>query len=370
MKKKIIFIMKNILLLILLFSLTSCGYKDIDKRIFALAIGVTTPEGENSKYSVLIKFAIPTADIKAGQKDFIIIKEEGDSITEAMRMIKSEIDKEIDFSHTKMILFDEKILDDDLKETIDWFIRRRDIQKIAWIGVGSPGVEEILKLKPKSESLPANALFLSFGRTGTESPYIITEYMFDLRKRLTERGIDPVLPIIMANDFETYTISTAVVVNKEGKKVNLDQEETKVMNILLNRAKKLDIKVENETDEKKGLFYIAADEANVNYKLKDGEKPTVEIMIKIEGIVEESPEEMSRKQLKEHENLAEKQIKERVKHVLIKLQEEDVDPIGFGLMYRAHHTEKNEWEKWKKLYGKVDFDIKIDLTLQGTGILK
>lgn len=370
MKRKMIFIIKYILLLILLFSLTSCGYKDIDKRIFALAIGVSKPEGENFKYSVMIKFAIPTADIKAGQRDFIIIKEEGDSITEAIRMIKSEVDKEIDFSHAKMILFDEELLDNDLKETIDWFIRRRDIQKIAWIGVGSPGVEEILKLKPKSESLPANALFLSFGRTGTESPYIITEYLFDLRKRLTERGIDPVLPIIKANDFETYTISTAVVVNKENNKVKLNQEETKVMNILLKRAKKLDIKVEKETEEKKGLFYIAADEVSVNYKLKDGDKPTVEVMIKIEGIVEESLEEMSNKQLKEHEELAEKQIKERIKHVLIKLQEENVDPIGFGLMYRAHHMDENEWEKWKQIYGKVNFDIKIDLTLQGTGILK
>ena len=155
-------------------------------------------------------------------------------------MIKSEVDKEIDFSHSKMIILGEDILGEDLQETIDWFIRRRDIQKIAWIAVGSPGVEEILKLKPKSESLPANALFLSFGRTGTESAYIITEYLFDLRKRLTEKGLDTVLPVIEANDFQTYKINSSIVLNKEGKITKLQPEETKVLNILLNRADKLE----------------------------------------------------------------------------------------------------------------------------------
>ncbi|MBM6617064.1 Ger(x)C family spore germination protein [Bacillus suaedaesalsae] len=362
--------LKNFFLLILLFLLTSCGYKDIDKRIFAVAIGVEKPEKEKEKYSVLVKFAVPTADIKAGQKDFIIIKESGDSVTEAIRMIKSEVDKEIDFSHAKMIILGESVLEEDLKETIDWFIRRRDIQKIAWIGVGSPGIEEILELKPKSESLPANALFLSFGRIGTESPYIVTEYLFDLRKRLTEKGIDPVLPIIKVNDFKTYTIKTAVVINKENNIVKLNEEETKVMNILLNRARKLDIKVVKDEDGKKEQYYIAADKASVNYKIYDESQPKVSVKVKLEGIVEESVNELSSKQVKEYEKLAEKQMKERIHRLLTLLQEQNTDPIGLGLLYRANHVDKDDWSKWKEKYGNVEFDIKVDMTLQGTGLLK
>ncbi|KAA0547397.1 Ger(x)C family spore germination protein [Bacillus sp. BGMRC 2118] len=368
MRKKCNFFLKIFLLYLIVISSTACGYKDIDKRIFAVAIGVGKPKEGDQKYSVMVKFAIPTADIKAGQKDFIIIEKNGDSITEAIRMIKSEVDKEIDFSHSKMIILGEDILGEDLQETIDWFIRRRDIQKIAWLAVGSPGVEEILKLKPKSESLPANALFLSFGNTGTESAYIITEYLFDLRKRLTEKGLDPVLPIIESTDSETYKINSAIVMNKEGEVIKLKTEETKVLNTLLNRANKLDIKVVE--DGNKDLFYIAADVANVEYKIIEGTIPKIKLDVTIEGLIEESLDRVSRNALKEYEKRAEKQVKERIRNLLTLLQEKDADPIGLGLLYRANHIDKNDWSKWKEVYGQVKFDVEVDITLQGTGLLK
>ncbi|GED25369.1 hypothetical protein BAG01nite_14710 [Brevibacillus agri] len=58
-------------------------------------------------------------------------------------------------------------------------------------------------------------------------------------------------------------------------------------------------------------------------------------------------------------------------HVLRKLQTLGVDPIGFGLRYRATHYEREkDWERWKAIYPRLDWQIKVNIDLVGSGGIK
>ncbi|MBB6452583.1 spore germination protein KC [Salirhabdus euzebyi] len=353
-----------LVMLLILLSTTACGYKDIDKRSFVLTIAVD--KGQEKKYKVMLKIAIPSSDVRGQKPEFIISEQESDTITDAIRMIKTKVDKELDFSHAKSIIFGEEIVAKDVSPLLDWFIRRRDIQKIAWVGIGSPTAESIITIKRKIERLPSNALFMSFGQTGTESVYIVSEFLFDFRKRITEKGLDPILPILEPKS-TFFQINKAAVFGDKKLKITLSEDETKILNMLLQRVNKADIEVKKE-DTEEPFFFVSAEGINSGIEIHSSDK--VEVKIKMQGVIEEAVVEVSEENLKKYKKLAEEQFKEKVLSLLWKFQEEEVDPVGFGLLYRAKSFDKDDWEQWQKLYPNVKFDVQVELQLHGTGLLK
>ncbi|MEC2074940.1 Ger(x)C family spore germination protein [Metabacillus fastidiosus] len=352
--------------------LSSCGYKDIDKRFFVVTIGIDKAEDTDKKYKIMLKIAVPSPEVTSEQPKFIVSEHESNSVTGAVRMIKTKLSKELDFSHAKMVLFGEEIAKEDVSELTDWLIRRRDIQKIAWVGVGKPSAESILTMNRITEEIPSNALFLTFGNIGTDSVYILSERLFDFRKRITENGLSPILPIIEKKgegEREYFEVSDGAVLDNKKIKMILSSEDTKILNIMLERMEHADIRVNKDGEE---FFYLASETSSVKYKIRaeKGKKPTVDIHIRIAGILEEELQYTGETNLTEYEKVAEQQVKQRVLRLLTSLQKENLDPIGFGLSYRATHFNENDWEEWLAIYPDIDFNIDVDIKIEGTGLLK
>ncbi|MBD2847100.1 Ger(x)C family spore germination protein [Paenibacillus sp. IB182496] len=349
-----------------LFVLAGCGYKDIDKRFFVVSIGVDKAVKEELAYTVILKLAVPQANIKSGAEEFILVKEQTNSITEAIRIAKAKVDKELDFSHAKLIVFGKEVAKGDMRETIDFFTRRRDIQGIAWVGVADPTAEEVLALKPKSERLPSNSLFLSFGDTGTVSPYIITEYMFSFRKRLYERGLDPILPIIRVDGSNLFAIDHSAVFDKKRMQLVLSPKETALYSVLSGRANRADIKIKRENG---GEFFLAMDESHTSIKLKRGAEGWMRIAIdmEVEGVVEEVKGSLPANELGEARKEAEETLQKEALNLLLKLQKHGLDPFGIGLRYRGSHIGRSDWDDWTTHYPDAAFDVRVDVIIQTTG---
>ncbi|WP_078546931.1 Ger(x)C family spore germination protein [Litchfieldia alkalitelluris] len=361
--------LKIMLPLFFILLLVGCGFKDIDKRFFVVSIGIDKPENDNFKYNVLLKLAIPEAEPKMGAKKFILISEEANSITEAVRIMKSRVDKELDFGHAKTIVLGEELFEKDIKETMDWFVRRRDIQNVAWVTLGSPTAKAVLELKPDSERLPSNALLLAFGDQGTETPYITSVFLFKFIRDLNESGINPVLPIVEMGKEKLFMINRLVILEEGKEKLRLNKDETKTFNILDKGYDKTDILVDEE-DEK---FLISVQSLSSNFKVdvKNQDEPSLQINIKLSGIVEESQNMIDLKTLNRYEKLVSKASTKRVKDLILKFQEEKVDPLGFGLRYRATHSgeESAKYKKWLELYPKLQINVNVEAKIEGTGII-
>jgi spore germination protein KC len=276
------------------------------------------------------------------------------------------VDKEIDFSHAKLIVYNEEVMKAEMDPNLYyWFIRRRDFQEMSWVAVGKPSALAVLKGIPKSERLPSNALFLALGRDGTETAYIIPEFLFDFKKRFGEKGLDPLLPIIHAKK-DNFEINTVALLDKKKLKLKLQSKET--MMSFLTENPKTALKI-NDGEES---FVIDTQAVKTNYKLitANQKQPYVKVDMSVDGRIEEARFNVSGKDLDKYEKAAKGYVSKQVKAVLVKMQKENVDPIGFGLRYRSRHREKDDWKTWQQLYPTIKFKVNADINISDTGLVE
>jgi spore germination protein KC len=361
--------MKHIKLCFIAFCLlllSGCGFKDLDKRFFVTQMGVDQTGQKDKPYKVILKLAIPKSQIQPGKEEFQIVEEKGQTISEAVRLIKSKVDKELDFGHCKVIVFGEDLARKDIKTPLDWFIRRRDIQKIAYLGVGTPDAETILRIKPLSERLPGNALILSFGESGTESAYIVTEYLFDFYRRLNAQGLDPIMPVIKPLSKTNYDIRRVAVFDKSKLIKILSIDKTRLYNEIAFGINKFDA-VPNTGNIKMAISF---DDLKIKHKIitpKQG-SPFVSLSAKVRGIVEESTKPLSPKNWRLYELETARTYDQRYTALLKQLQKLHVDPIGFGEDYLASHFHgKKSWREWQTMYPSIHFDVHTSVTIRASG---
>lgn len=354
------------LILFITLSAAGCGFKDIDKRLFVVSVGIDPAKKSPKKFLVHLKFAIPNEEGVSNES--FIISQEGDTIAEAVRIIKSKVDKEIDFSHSKLIIYNEELLKPEIEPNLYyWFVRRRDYQETSWVAIGKPSALDVLKVKPKSERLPSNSLFLALGRDGTETAYIFSEYLFDLKKRFKEKGLDPLLPIIEAKK-DIFEINKVGLFNKKSLRLSLPPHETMILDMFLNKESKTALKILNGDK----VFVIDTQAVKIKYKIitKNQERPYVKVNVNINGRIEEALFSLNNNEIHKYQQIANKYTEKQFQKVLEKLQKANVDPIGFGLNYRGKHFEKNDWETWQKLYPKIEFKVNANINIKDTGLVE
>lgn len=347
--------------------LNGCGFKDIDKRFFVVSIGVDLAKNSSKKYLVSLKFAVPKTT-RESPAEYQIVSEEANSISEAVRIIKTKVDKEIDFSHANVILLGDELVKRRGNAGVNyWFIRRRDVQSIAWIAVGKPSALAVLKVKPTSEYFPSNALFLALGKDGSETPYVISEFLYDFKFRAIERGIDPVLPIIEAKK-DILEINTVGLFNKSRMLLELQPEETKMLNFFLNREEK------SSLWGKKGQTNMIVNTEKVKSKYKiytpKGKKPYIQFDVSVDAVLEETTKRIANKQLSKYEKVIGKQFSKEALRVLRKIQKAGLDPVGFGLRYRSRHFNDNDWKEWQRIYPTIDFKVHTKVQISDTGLIE
>jgi spore germination protein KC len=364
--------LKNLFILLFIiaaiFLTSGCAFRDIDKRFFVVAMGIDPTESKEKPFKVSLKLDIPSAVIQPGKTRYQLLTEEAASIPEAIRVMESKVDKEFDFGHCRVLVFNKEMLKSDQKKLFDWFIRRRDIQGISYLGLGKPSARAVLASSAKSERLPGNALILAFDESVNTSPYVITEILNDYYMRLNEDGIDAYLPIIEPIK-GTYVINTCAIMKGTRYKGELNKDETRMLNEFENTPRRGQISVHNN----KANFFIFVDKLKTKMKLvyPKGKHPYADVTIKISGMVEESDEElMTSNELKKYEKIANEVVNKRAVKFFKHLQKMEVDPFGLGLKYEAKYgVSKKDTENWKMVYQNMDFHVHTKIDLRGSGTM-
>ncbi|MDB5083294.1 MAG: Ger(x)C family spore germination protein [Bacilli bacterium] len=367
MKKSVRFSSLMIGLLSLFVFAEGCEFKDIDKRFFVVGIGVDKPENSTKKYRITLKMAIPSGSIRMGSESFQNFTQNADSITEAVQLIKSRLDKEADFGHTKVLIFGQQLIKEDYVHPMDWFIRQRFIQKVAFMAIGKPSAHDVLEVQPKYERLPSNALFMTFGQVGVESQYIVTEDLYDVYRNNKDPGVTPIMPVIEAKQ-DHFQINTIGVLDRQKLVSVLSPNETRIINMLRARIRKGDFQVSIKGD----TFMVHTDELSANKKAYfAATKPYVDINVNIQGVIEETQQNtrITETVLRQVQTALEKKVSHDVEDVLKKLQQQNLDPIGIGLTYSASTWDRKdvEEENWKKLYPKLDITAHTHVRINSPG---
>jgi spore germination protein KC len=354
------------LLLSMLCVFSGCGFKDIDKRFFVVAIGID-PGSTSNSYKVTLRLAIPTK-IESGNTETEIESFEAPTIAESVRHIKSTVDKELDFGHCRVILFGKSLMESDVEEPLNWVIRRRDIQKVAFMGMAEPDSFNVLKLQPQSERYPGNALFLSFGSEGTESSYTVSEYMFDLARRQTETGKDGYLPIIRRDiDNNSYRVDKVAFLDKKKLRLSLNPEETQLFNISAKHFHNSVIAIPFQTTR----IVLGLSQVKTRTRISKSVIPEITFQIRVTGFLEESPSNFMGGDLQKIQSHMQTVLNSQLEDLLYKIRDAGVDPYGFGLHYLATYFGRSkEWEHWKKAYPAVKFHVQSRIVIAKKGLLR
>lgn len=357
----------------LLIPLQGCKFKDLDLKLFIVAMGIDVSENDPDKLNVTVKIAVPLGDPKDAEERTIFLTEEATTISEAVRRMKSRTDKELDFGHCKALIFGEDYARKDVRQTIDWMLRRRDIQLLLLTAVGKPTAKEVLAIQPKTERLPGNALFLALSLDGTESPFIVpAAYSFILDRNKEEIGSDPILPVVEAKGKEEFDVDKAYLFDKTKAVMMLEPEETRIYNMLR------DLNVKTSMDVKfKGVNYAYNFyRFSSKYKLtttKEG-SPCLNYKLNIHGSIEENSQgtTISQSELKEISLAAQERMNSQVEKVLQKIHKSGTDPLGWGLRYRARHWNSvaEEEKAWDDLYPQLTFKVSSKVEIKYTGMIR
>ncbi|WP_138493657.1 Ger(x)C family spore germination protein [Paenibacillus pinistramenti] len=359
--------------LLLLLPVQGCKFKDLDLKLFVVAMGVDLSESDPDKLSVTIKAAVPMGDPKQASEKVLIMTEKANTIAEAVRLMKSRTDKELDFGHCKAVIFGESYAHKDIRQATDWVLRRRDMQLLNYTAVGSPSAKEVLNVQPVTERLPGNSLLQALSMDGTESPFIISpQFTYNLERKAEEIGEDPIMPLIEVKGESELNISKGILFNKKQAVMTLEPDEVRIYNILEGRNLKtsLNFKLEGV----KYAYTFLRSSSSYKMKLADASSPNLEYKIKIQAGIEEnsSGSPIDSAGLKELSAAAEQQLGEQIEKVLNKIHKTGTDPLGWGLHYRSRHWNSltAEKEAWEDIYPQLDFKAQVRINIKYTGMIR
>ena len=368
--------MKRILLVIFIFILTvfplsSCDFKDIDRRVFIAAMGLDYDQ-ESKQIVVHLKAALAQEQAQAGaldQKNFKMFSTRDDSIGEALRKIKSQASREPDYSHMKIILLGEEFAKEyPLERVVDYVVRRRDFQNVAWVLVGRPTAESILKVQPIGERIAGNYLFMKFGQ-GVESQYIHETRSYGFYSDMITPGVTPLCPIVELKE-QNFMINKAALFSDGKMKLELQKEETKLLKALTGEMDK-GFFVMNHSKISDKLFgiLVRSVKPRINLENPNEEIPNFSMEINVKALVEETS--IPRNDSEVISTEFEKYIKKEVMDLMEKLQENEVDPLRLGAYYWMHHIDYEWNERWlTELYPRAKFDINVIVEVEGSGNLR
>ena len=362
-----------ILLLICSIFIAGCEFKDIDKTVFIAMIAIDKSDEEDKPYKITLKLYEPTSSFKeATAPEYSYLTQTGETLSEAIRILESYSDKELEFGHSKLIVIGEDLLKEDKnEEIIDFLLRRPDIQMISWISIGRPSAEEIIKLIPQGETAAYPELFNYFDENGTTSPFIVTTYLFEFRRNMKEKGIDTVIPIIeIVKEDEHFKINKSFLLANNKEPHELETLNTSIYNLLTKKSKSAELKIEEDGDS----FIANIDTIRSNYKVIIKDDSTIELDIKasLKGSISESKKPLKNKDLPKYNKQLKRETEEKITAFIKEMMELGYDPLGFGIDYKGKvlHNRRMSETEWMEAYKNAKVNVTVTPGLKSTGSIQ
>lgn len=371
---------KNLTLLlcsiIIIFNFSGCDFKDIDKRVFIVAVGIDGDQGNPDLITMSFKAAMPgsvgeasgTGSSSQGRNTHTYTVT-GSSISNILRTLKGQTSMEPDFSHMKIIIYGRDYASrHDISPIEEFLIRRRDFQDTAWVCLGAPSAKEVLSVTPNEEKVPGNGLFLKFGQ-GTNSPYAVKTKSYEFYNDIITPGCTPVCSIMELK--EGNIIMNKAALFSEGKlSLILNKEETQLLNLLKDRIKFGTFSIIRKEEKKPISISIDNGKSKINVrKTKDGGGITCTIDIKIEGSLEEIDSFTGKDTELSPE--FEEMLKKHVMTLLDKFSNSNLDPLRLEMRYWSNTLEFMPTKAWlTDMIPNINYVINPKIDIIHTGVIE
>lgn len=363
---------KKIFLLFLILLLTGCYDQ---KELNTIAIMTATEINKiDDEFVVNTQVINPQSSDKTVnvQAPFIIYEGKGKTIHEAYRKIKLQSSRYLYPNHMEILIINQNLAKEDVKQIIDMFLRIPDIRTEFYVLVGKNN--NILNITTPIDDVSATSILDTME---TNNKYLgITNFVTfnDFANMELNKNLEIILPSIEAVN---YTEESENISNTENTKIKslyklgnlaifkgnklkgyLTEDESTSYNIIKNKAKSILITYECEQDK-----YMTVEATDIKSDISTKNKE-INISINMTGNINET---MCSIKLNDEKNIQkiEKELKEYINSKI----ETSIDNIRktynsdiFGFLDIIYKQDYNTYKKIKDNWYKSEFkNIKINI---------
>ncbi|CDF57237.1 Ger(x)C family spore germination protein [Thermobrachium celere] len=378
--------MPLVLVLIFSFIFQGCWDKvEIDERAFVGGIFIDALEAEKSKgggtiepfyeekmdstLKVIFTLANPGEVLKGGEKGFVTVEAEAESIPDAIRKIGIRLNRTPFFAHMKVVVLTEKVLKDEnlFKEILDFLERDPDINAQVNIMMLKGDIEKLTNIKPKLDIYLVTYIQGVFNNASKLS-YVVPIKLFKFISQLNSSN-KAILPIITVNEDEVEVKGLALVKdNKLYKEV--DEKYLRAFQFINGN-----FKGGRKFINFKGVdlsYFIQDSFRNIYVKEEEG-KLKFTIKAEIEGLLENnvfSKEELDKKQIDEIEAIISKSFELELKEAIKYFQNVvELDYLGLEDYTRKNYYRifKKYEDNWDEAFREADFEVEAKAFIRRIG---
>lgn len=369
--------MKRIIIILLIFLLCGCNYKEIDK--IAITIGCGLEKTANG-YLVTLQIADTqkqdSSNSSTSSVRFKNYSYEDKTIHEAARGILTKLPKKPYTNHMQILIIDEEIAKNEINDIVDFFFREVELRNDFYIFVSKDDKpEEILGVLTQiypinsvgiKNLLKNNNKYLS-ASVLTTFEELVDEYISD-----TKEIILPVISVLGEDGDKKENLDSSIphtllylnesAIFKDNKLINyLNKEETIYYNLIMNKLNYSVLSYEC-SNNKFVTFEIIDSNSKININ-----KNSVDIDINSKANLTSSMcnyDISNDSGIKEIENAAKEKIKMDINNLILKSKEYKTDIFSFKDLYYKY---KNSYYKgirdFNVFYDSLRFNVNVDLDI-------
>ncbi|MDO4618692.1 MAG: Ger(x)C family spore germination protein [Clostridia bacterium] len=390
--------------------LTSCARAtEPDDLAYVVAIGIDS-KGDTKNFTLQIANPIKISGGSSEQggedgKDTVsAISVEADNIYQAVNVANHLYSKELNLSHTKLILISDKIAEGEgLSEFSEFLSRTEEIRPNTYISIVKGDAKKYLEeVKPTNEVNPVKYYEVIFDSAYTSFIPKSSAWEFYCYASSPERqqvlplsavkednskgtqnqknkGFEDGMPEIKAGEIKTEseikTETAGIAIFKDGKMIaSAGAKEAEIYNIVSGSYTKSEVSYPDKgsRDNEIAVMQTLAKKPVIKVDIS-GEIPRIYVGLNFEADLRTVSEAyMIEADIENFEEQTEIAIKEAVKSFLYKTSTEyKSDIVGFGSYVKRKFSSFDDFEKydWQEKYENAEFNVEVDFKLRRSGLI-
>lgn len=340
--------------------LTGCVEKEIIDDV-NIEMGVGYDQLEDGEIEGTIMVPIFNPDKKIGNFTFSAA---ATSNRDLVQEIQRKSAQPLVTGSLEIALFGKEIAKNGIREFIDAFERDPSIGARVYFAVADDKAKDILS---GTYGNRGNAVHLSqLIKHNTETRNLPITNMHLYLFELYQKGQDPYLPILKKLESEVIDV-TGIALFKDDKMVSeLPSDKMFYFKLLTDKFSEGAFRLEVDGHQ----VAIKDLHSRHKFKLSKREPYTVDVEIKIKGLIREyTGEIVTPEVIKKIEKEFEDEVKKETEKMVQHFQELKIDPAGFGQFIKTK-TRGFDFKRWEDDYKNLTVNVKADVTITEVGIVE
>jgi len=373
-------IASSLLILLLLIPLSGCwDYRGLDELTIVTGVAIDK-KPEEDIYQLTYEIVDLIESIKEKGPNRKLIESEGKTIFEAVRNAKRRVSNKLYFGHSELIIICEEIArNEDLNVVLDFFTRDSECRETINVVVSQEKTaRDIIASEGIGHTVVTNEILEILEDDKKITSSILSVELYRLFNIMGAEGKELALPAfhIVQNDGKPTAETNGTAVFKDNKLVGfLSPEESKYFLFIVNEIEGGIFTVASSGQRPNISFEIYNNDTNLSFEYKD-EKLKIKIKTTTVVFLGEFMRQfapLDEKELNALEETAEKELEDKIRNVVKKLQTEfGSDIFGFGNMiykkdFRLWRQLKDNWDEHFK---SLDLEVEADIRIMNTATIK